>query len=225
MNNNLLLKKIEELREKEILSSNDKKLLWRSAFNLNSEVRVNVAETLALFPSCFSKHLLLMLANDRNDLVRANACDSLSSCGEKVVLIKLCKRTNDKYYLVRGYAALSLADVQINIGEPYTIGLECLRTKLNTEMDDWVKVCIYRSIILLGDKSVLNDYLILFKFGDYYVKNMFLFLANDFMSMLDKGELLLLHDCLEEAIVFGEKSLQNKTRIAFQSVNYLLEVN
>lgn len=197
MSNHSIIDKIENLQSKNLLSNRDKALLFFGTYSLNSDIRITTAEVLALFPSDFSKKLLLKLVDDKNYLVRTNACDSISFCGDKNALLKLIKKLKDRHYLVRGYAALSLADVQINIGEPYTAALNNLQQILTVENDNWVKVCIYRSIIILGDKTVLEKYLSLYENGDYHVKRLFLSLLNDVMPNIDGKELYLFQNCLK----------------------------
>lgn len=126
------------------------KVLRTLSCDANIEVRVRVSELLSLYPSTESEIVLLRLIKDKNYLVRASACDSLSWSSSVVVLDALIKATKDRSALVRGYSILSLADVQKNISCNATRVNEILEKLLTKEKSTWVKIALYRSLVSLG---------------------------------------------------------------------------
>lgn len=121
------------------------------------EVRAMVAEILILSNTQKAERILIKLLSDKDELVRANAADSLCNSNSLKVFDNLKKMiSRDKSSLVRGYAILSLADVATNINYDmeeltnYMIGL------LSKERVAWVKVNYYQALYKLGNKVYLG---------------------------------------------------------------------
>ena len=81
----------------------------------DAEVRSQCAETLTLIPCEESESILVSLLDDADNLVRANACDSLKFSHSKLIVKKFISMLSDTSYLVRGYATLTIADILANI--------------------------------------------------------------------------------------------------------------
>lgn len=154
---NLLVEKklnwLYELEEHKAICEEDWHQIISLAFDSDAEVRLQVSEILALFPSKESENLLLGMLNDTSFLVRASVCDSLHFSNSPIVLHALVNSTNDKHYLVRGYAALSIGDIQYSAKANSQQIIEYLKNMERTEKNEWVKIAVYRSLFLLNEVS------------------------------------------------------------------------
>lgn len=119
----------------------------------DSEVRYRVAELLALFPSEKSEEWLISMLNDDNHMVRAAACDSLSFSTSSNTSKLLWRLAKDSRYLVRGYAILSIGDIQKNIDSNSNEVIQLLKRLDSKESCEWVKIAISRSLYILGEYS------------------------------------------------------------------------
>ena len=151
----------------------DYNLLKSISNDINSEIRSYCAEVLALYPSKNSERILLGLLNDPDDLVRANACDSLYFSDNVRILEALKMKLDDRNFLVRGYATLSIAEVCLAISNPEIQGktVSLLEDKLAQENDTWVKISILRSLILLGQKKYWPFFLETIHSDNYQYRN------------------------------------------------------
>lgn len=103
---------IYSLEECSKLNEKDIQKLKILAADSEEEIRLAVSEVLALFTDETSEKILLSMLNDTSYLVQASTCDSLyfsSSLSTLTVLKGLSKHNR---VLVRGYAALSIGDIQ-----------------------------------------------------------------------------------------------------------------
>lgn len=157
------------LEEKNSLNNNDWSDIKDFAEDKESEVRYRVSELLSLFPSNESEKLLLPMLNDTDNLVRASVCDSLSFSKSPDTLRMLMKSAKDKRFLVRGYAALSIGEVQKNIGLNQNETVDFLKRLNQKESSEWVKIAISYSLYILGENSYGN--FILEKINSRYYKN------------------------------------------------------
>lgn len=89
---------------------------WRIVGGLTQAIsendRIEAAEILARHPAAGSERVLLKMLIDPAALVRASAAEALSFGRSEEVLDALFKASADRSRLARGYAVLSLADVQ-----------------------------------------------------------------------------------------------------------------
>lgn len=144
---------IYKLEDKTDLNANEWKAVSELINDDSSEIRLVASELLALFPSTNSEKLLLSILNDSDYLVRASVCDSLSFSKSPETLQRLMCFAKDKRCLVRGYAVLSIADIQLNLQTDLSLTIEYLKTLEQNEKSQWVKTAVYRSIFILGDLS------------------------------------------------------------------------
>lgn len=117
------------------------------------EIRMRASELFPLFPSDKSEKALLSLLDDGDYLVRSSVCDSLSFSSSPDTRDRLTRLTKDKRFLVRGYAALSIADIELRIGQNPEETIEFLKSFYQKESSEWVKIAIARSLYLLGEYS------------------------------------------------------------------------
>lgn len=147
---------IDKLKESTNLDDNDWMMLSVLSNDENQEIRLEVSEVLALFPTIESEKILLNLLNDSDYLVRASACDSLYFSLSQETLKKLKLMTKDSRYLVRGYAVLSIGDVQKNVKVNKKPTIKFLKTLETEEKSRWVKIAVYRSLFILEEVSYID---------------------------------------------------------------------
>lgn len=147
---------IDKLKESTNLDDNDWMMLSVLSNDESQEIRLEVSEVLALFPTIESEKILLNLLNDSDYLVRASACDSLYFSLSQETLKKLKLMTKDIRYLVRGYAVLSIGDIQKNVRVNKKSTIEFLKTLEAEEKSRWVKIAVYRSLFILEEVSYID---------------------------------------------------------------------
>jgi|LSQX01.1.fsa_nt_gb HEAT repeat protein len=148
---------LEEMDRFESFNETELEILLSFSQDDNEEVRAKVAELLVLSNSPVAEIILIRLLADKAELVRVNACDSLSNSSTPDI-IKILKEIvlKDKSSLVRGYAALSIGDIAVNINYDIKELEAFFKRVLGKERVNWVKINVYRTLYLLGDKSYLN---------------------------------------------------------------------
>ena len=100
---------------------------------------------------------MLRLTNDKEWLVRADACDSLcisESVTTYNLLKKIAKKDTSGY--VRGYAILSLGDIADKINKEDEL-LEYLEDRLKHEKVQFTKIDIYAVLYNLGRKEYFDN--------------------------------------------------------------------
>ena len=151
----IILDELEPLNE---FDDNHMSTILALATNEDSEIRSRVAEILIFAEPEKAEKILLLLSDDRDKLVRTNACDSLGICNSEQVLFALFKKAKkDSYFLVRGYAVLSIADVAKNGDFDSSIIYKNLKNIFDKEKKSWVKICYFRSFYILGYHEYFNS--------------------------------------------------------------------
>ena len=76
---------------------------------------------------------------------------------------------SDTSYLVRGYATLTIADILANISEGQFSGevVQLFKNNEATEQSDWVKIAIYRSLVMLGENEYFIPFINMLHSSDY----------------------------------------------------------
>lgn len=146
---------IHSLEEKENLNKADWERLKEFSESPDSEVRIAVSEVLVNFCNGTSERILLKMLDDADVMVQASASDSLCFSSSPDVLDKLIGISGHKKFLVRGYAALSIGDIQHNIGSNSDRTETFLKKWFKTERSVWVKTAIARSLFLIGNDEYL----------------------------------------------------------------------
>lgn len=150
------LELIENIEAEGCFSEDDLKILDYLSQDKESEVRLKVAEVLVYSESLEAEKILTRLLKDKTVLVRVNACDSLCNSKSLEVLNLLKNRiSKDRSSLVRGYAALSIADIVATI--KYDIkGLNIFfNHSLENEKSSWLKIIYYKVLYMFGDEAYL----------------------------------------------------------------------
>ena len=105
------------------------------------------------------EEILLRLTNDKEWLVRADACDSLG-ISESVttynILKKIAKKDTSGY--VRGYAIISLGDIAVKIHKENEL-IKFLEEMLMHEKTEFTKINIYTVLYNLGQKEYFDKLL------------------------------------------------------------------
>lgn len=148
---------IDEIEDSDYFGKNELNILSCLSHDAEEEIRARVAEILVLSDSQVSENILIKLLRDESELVRVNACDSLCNSKSLEVINLLKNRVlKDRSSLVRGYAALSIGDIARN--ECFNIEelRGFIRFVLKKENVNWVKINLYKVLIMLGDESYLG---------------------------------------------------------------------
>lgn len=143
---------IEQIEQKSKLDKTDLKTLQMLSSSLDHEIRLRVAQILVDTGEDQACQILLTLSEDTDELVRANACDSLGIFSNMTVRRHLYNiAIHDKSSLVRMYAVLSLGDIIINgqLDDKKT-GVKKLVCALKREKTIRVKLAYAQTLYLLG---------------------------------------------------------------------------
>ncbi|PJI10299.1 HEAT repeat domain-containing protein [Clostridium sp. CT7] len=157
MNLDEKLNKIDEIENRSKFNKIDFEVLEKFSHDINDEVRSKVAEVLIFTDNKQGEEILIDLLDDKDELVRTNACDSLCiSKSENVIKLLKNKILRDKSNLVRGYAVASLVDIVIAMDYKIEDMKMFFINVLLREKDNWVKIDVYRGLYMLGDERYLN---------------------------------------------------------------------
>ena len=165
----------------------------------DAEVRSQCAETLALIPCEESESILVSLLDDADNLVRANACDSLKFSHSKLIVKKF----------------ITIADILANISEGQFSGevVQLFKNNEATEQSDWVKIAIYRSLVMLGENEYFIPFLNMLHSSDYRNRIFVLNIIDDIPN--HKKEILnhLMKQQREEVISHIKQKIQEKLEV------------
>ena len=212
---------VYSLEEKEMADETDLAKLSELAKSEYSEVRTAVSEVLVCFYNEDSEKILVKMLNDSDSLVQASACDSLGCSKSSTVLRKLCDMSRNKSFLVRGYAAFSVGDVQLNIGGDSEKTAVFLKKWLKREKSEWVITAIVRSLFILGNRDYLACLLKQLENDNYKIRYMALNCLSEFPDMpvtLDKSAMQQIISALKERLN------NEKVKYAKEKIRQLIEL-
>ena len=152
-----ILRQIEEKSYEEELDENDYSILNKLSYDKEVFIRDLVAVILVESSDEKGEEILLRRTNDKEWLVRADACDSLcisESVTTYNLLKKIAKKDTSGY--VRGYAILSLGDIADKINKEDEL-LEYLEDRLKHEKVQFTKIDIYAVLYNLGRKEYFDN--------------------------------------------------------------------
>ncbi len=176
-------KYISQCYDKTDLNQTDWQIISELSKDESTDIRLDVGEMLSSFPCQMSENILLSMINDSEYLVRTTVIDSLSFSKSETVLNVLRDSLKDNRFLVRGYAALSLGDVQNNIGTDFDETIEILKRSFKRERGEWCKIAIAGSLFLLGEDSFLE--VLINNINNRFYKNR-LFALNSIIDIFEK---------------------------------------
>lgn len=158
------------ISEKAQLDSDDIELLLKLSKSDDSEIRAYVAELLVLGIGHESEKVLIDMCMDDDELVRVNACDSLSAFATVDVYHNLVNcALNDKSILVRNYALLSLTDI-INSVDVDKNKIKNLFLDVSKNKEVAVLAACFKGLYILGEKEYLEKLLDLVATPNYQDK-------------------------------------------------------
>lgn len=152
---------------KSTINLSDTEILINLSHHDDSEIRAYVAELLALANDIEAERTLITLSNDEDELVRVNACDSLSTFATTSSYEQLLKCIlNDQSLLVKKYAILSLIDIMnyVNVDRNE---LNMLFGNLTQKDDISISASGFKGLYMMGDKEHLYDIINLLTTEDY----------------------------------------------------------
>lgn len=153
---------LEQLEESASISADDMRRLEHLACKGDVDERYRVA---AICANCFetkeqarrAERTLLRLLKDQDKMVRVNACDSLCQSSSLRVAWRLLGLLADEEPLLRGYAAISLADISRKRSKcARGICRHAIARRYEKECDPWVQVCFDGACYALCDKVRLK---------------------------------------------------------------------
>lgn len=167
---------LNELDDQDTVSEKEMRLLKLLSNIGDADERNRVAQICANgFHSAYNtktaQRILLHLLYDSDPTVRVNACDSLGSSNAVCVLLRLFPLLKNKDFLLRGYAALSIADISAK--KALDIRNYCKR-KLDRrnrfEQEPWVQTCYDGALYRLGDIAAKDRLVAKLSFENEHVR-------------------------------------------------------
>ena len=146
----------KDMPQKNCFSAEEWRIVGGLTQAMSENDRIEAAEILARHPAAGSERVLLKMLSDPAALVRASAAEALSFGRSKEVLDALLKASADRSRLVRGYAVLSIADGQKNIGKSHRATLDRLRARYEKERSPWVRSAYGYAFLTLDEKEGLS---------------------------------------------------------------------
>lgn len=167
MNEDKIYKILDLIALKKNIDFNDENQLIKLANCYDAEIRSFVAELLVLANSDRAEKVLIKLCKDKDELVRINACDSLSAFATKETYKQLLKCIlNDESLLVKKYALLSLIDVMKEID----VDKEELKNfflNIAKKTEPSIQAVCFKGMYILGYKDYLKNINNLLKSENY----------------------------------------------------------
>ena len=128
------LRRIQEIAEADELDEEEFKFLLKCAVDRVICVKTEAIEALYDVEDPRAIEVLLTLVNDKDDLVRTCACESLRN-----------------YDMVRGYAITALGDIGVAYPAHKREFVEFMKENLKNESEDWVKGSYYTELCRMGE--------------------------------------------------------------------------
>lgn len=148
---------IDDIESKAYITNEELEIIDVLSYDPDDEVRARVADIIKDSNTDLAREILMRLTNDKDSLVRANACDSLcNNKSSKTLELLKSKVLKDRCSLVRGYATLSIVDIIVNNGYDKQEMIEFFFDRLKKEKIVWVKICIYKGLYLMGHNEFLD---------------------------------------------------------------------
>ena len=154
-----VLARLDDKAYEEEFDEDDYSILKELSYDKELTIRAIVARILVDSSDEKGEEILLRLTNDKEWLVRTEACDSLG-ISESVTTYNLLKKIakKDTSGYVRGYAILSLGDIADKINKEDEL-LEYLEDRLKHEKVQFTKINICTVLYNLGRKEYFGKLL------------------------------------------------------------------
>ncbi|MDO5398911.1 MAG: HEAT repeat domain-containing protein [bacterium] len=147
-------------------------IIFQKIYESDEEVRIRIAQVMCKSLTYTAKSTLLYMLNDKDYLVRVNACDSLAVFIDDEVLFKLLDVANgDPDNMVRCYAILAVRDISKHLDIKCKLkALKQLEYILANENDCEIRIAANSGIYILGNKSKLMCILSELSNNDYTIR-------------------------------------------------------
>lgn len=199
---------IEEIKKSNAISEKQMCLLIRWSHSFSRNVRLRIAEVLGMVnPSIKGISILQRLLNDHDEVVAAEACDSLSYVGNEDCIKFLIEKLHSKSEIVRGYAATAIAMICSKENAESESAIEVISECCSTEKSAWVLQSFYYSLYLLGEEQMLDKLIAGYSKGDYYVKKATVEMLKDSISV-DPSSIII----LKKHIINSKDSSNEQTK-------------
>lgn len=144
--------------------------LYDLAYDRSPIIRSDVSRLLINIPTKEAENILIKNLDDKNELVRLEAVDSLKEFVSNRVynLLKLVA-LKDKNYMVRAYAVTGFTIVGIALGEN-NIDEFIKNDILTITKSSYIKLNCYESLLMLGHSEYLANILKLYKSKSYRMR-------------------------------------------------------
>ena len=163
-----LYDEIETISDSEL---NSKLIILQSLVNDRStEIRSWIGKILINIPTKESQDILFKYLDDKNELVRCEAVDSIRVFIDKEIFLKLKDMAiEDRSFLVRGYAVYGFVEIGKKLGEK-NLDKFILENIIPNENNSFVKLNCYEALYNLGNKNFLNNIFSLFRSKNYRIR-------------------------------------------------------
>lgn len=190
MNNEKIYQTLDLISQKSVLETEDINALLKLSQSEDSEIRSYVAELLVMSFGKKAEEVLINMCSDSDEIVRINACDSLSSFATDNSYNKLIDCVlNDKSDVVKTYALLSLADISGWVKGDIE-KLERLFIRFSTAKNVSVSAACFRGMYILGNKDCLNKLLGLLSAKNYQDRCMVVNMLGDILSNENNSQII-----------------------------------
>lgn len=157
MNTDKAYEILDLIADKNDVDLDDISLLIQLSKHNDPEIRSYVAELLVLANDSKAENALINLCNDKDELVRVNACDSLSAFATVDTYKQLVNCIlNDSSLLVKNYAILSLVDI-MNYIEIDRDELKNLFLNISREDEISISAACFKGLYVLGYKEYFKN--------------------------------------------------------------------
>lgn len=198
-----VLARLDDKAYEEEFDEDDYSILKELSYDKELTIRALVARILVDSSDEKGEEILLRLTNDKEWLVRTEACDSLG-ISESVttynILKKIAKKDTSGY--VRGYAIISLGDIAVKIHKENEL-IKFLEEMLMHEKTEFTKINIYAVLYNLGRKEYFDNLVSMLNSKKYQNRNSVVNSLNDIANEDNKDmiiNLLLEHKKKETAM-------------------------
>jgi HEAT repeat protein len=180
----------------DLLEKNNSFLIQKNIDFINSlskdfswEVRSLVAKVCCISDDKKVLDILLSLADDKNNMVRLEAADSLCSFADILSYKKLITLCDDYYYMVRGYAEYGIGFVG-RVCSKQELSLKIIREKIEQERLYYNKLQCYMALYFLDDKDALKAIMNVYKKLRYQDKCLVVNFILEILSEDNKDQIL-----------------------------------
>lgn len=164
-------KTIESLKTSRVISARQLNYLARKSYAHNRDVRLGTAEILGIVsPTKEGAAILQRLLNDDDEIIAAEACDSLSYAGDESCIESLIDKLNSKSEMVRGYAATAIAQICTRTKCKIKESSDAIESCCVKEQSAWVQQNYFYSLYMLGQKQLLEKLIAGYSSDSYHVR-------------------------------------------------------